>query len=247
MKAFKYCLCMFFILVFALSGCIPAKPDQTQLTQAPTMAEATPVVAETLPTATKVIPTSTRIPSTAVPEVRITAINNVNCRMGPSANFDLVGTLGQGESAVVKGQNSLTEQWWQIEMEDGKVCWVIGSAVNIEGDVSIVRNIASPPTPTGVNNSPMVVSTTAPTAGVPASAPTEKVNLVLDLTLKVENLCSVTHVVKMSGPMELKFTVEPGKTVEWQAARGVYTWTDNGVPGGPQELYVGVWTLTLCQ
>jgi len=71
--------------------------------------------------------------------------------------------------------------------------------------------------------------------------------LVLDMTLKVENLCSETAVVVVTGPMRLKYTVGPGQTVEYQAAQGTYTWLiDNLYPGGPQDLFQSVWTLTLC-
>jgi hypothetical protein len=45
----------------------------------------------------------------------------------------------------------------------------------------------------------------------------------------------------------LKYTVDPGQTVEYQVPQGTYTWMiDNLYPGGPQDLNINVWMLTLC-
>lgn len=77
---------------------------------------------------------------------------------------------------------------------------------------------------------------------------TPPANLVYDMTLKVENRCAEQHQVIMTGPTRLKFTVGPSQTVEYQAPQGTYTWMIDGLyPGGPQDLNINVWTLTLCQ
>lgn len=73
-------------------------------------------------------------------------------------------------------------------------------------------------------------------------------NPVLDITIKVKNNCSEQHTVIMNGPVRLKYIVDPGKTIEWQGARGTYSWTVDGITSNssPQYLSVAVWTLTLC-
>ena len=70
----------------------------------------------------------------------------------------------------------------------------------------------------------------------------------LDITIKVINLCSERHLVIFSGPVRLKYDVAPGATVEWQGAKGNYSWTVDGIPGeqSPMDLWESVWTLTLC-
>lgn len=73
-------------------------------------------------------------------------------------------------------------------------------------------------------------------------------NPILDITIKVSNHCPERSVVIFDGPVHLKYDVAPGETKEWQAAKGVYSWTVDGVPGqqSPMELWETVWTLTLC-
>ena len=113
-----------------------------------------------------------------------------------------------------------------------------------------------PPTATATFE-PMDPPTPEPTATAtlkpaPTKAPlkptaTQAANLVYDMTLKVTNLCDQQHVVIMTGPTRLKYTVDPGQTVEYQAPQGTYTWMiDNTYPGGPQDLNINIWTLTLC-
>ena len=109
------------------------------------------------------------------------------------------------------------------------------------------------PTPTQRATATLVKPTvayhypTATTIRLPTLAPTVS-NPVLDITIKVTNQCREQHTVLFDGPVHLKYVVDPGKTVEWQAARGTYSWTVDGVPGqqSPMELHVAVWTLTLC-
>ncbi len=95
--------------------------------------------------------------------------------------------------------------------------------------------------------SPVVVQPTQQPQVMPTSQPTAA-NLVLDITIKVTNLCSDRHVVIFEGPLHLKYDVGPGETKEWQGAKGTYSWTIDGVPGqqSPMDLWESVWTLTLC-
>lgn len=72
--------------------------------------------------------------------------------------------------------------------------------------------------------------------------------LTLDITLRVDNKCGESHTVVFNGPMRLKYTVPANSKLEYQAAHGTYTWlVDNTWQGGPQDLNVSVWVLTLCQ
>lgn len=109
---------------------------------------------------------------------------------------------------------------------------------------SIPKKLSASPTKISVNGSNNPVPTTRP-----ATNPTSTPKLPLEITIKVTNLCPEQHTVIMDGPTHLKFVVEPGTTKEWQGAKGIYTWTEDGItsPYSPQELYISVWTLTLCE
>lgn len=87
----------------------------------------------------------------------------------------------------------------------------------------------------------------SPPTSQPTSQPTVN-NPILDITIKVKNQCPDKSVVIFEGPVHLKYDVAPGETKEWQAAKGAYTWTVDGIPGqqSPMELWESVWTLTLC-
>lgn len=111
-------------------------------------------------------------------------------------------------------------------------------------DYSSSKNIVVP-TPT--SKSVVYVTPTAKPYNQPTLQPTVN-NPVLDITIKVANHCSERHVVIFEGPVHLKYDVGPGETKEWQGAKGVYSWTVDGIPGeqSPMELWISVWTLTLC-
>jgi hypothetical protein len=127
------------------------------------------------------------------------------------------------------------------------------------------------PTRTQVNTSgsrftPMYITKTPlkllPTLKIPTKKPTLKATLspptatvlstlrnpVYNITIKVTNYCSGTHTVIFEGPMHLKYIVDSGATVEWQATTGTYTYTIDGIPGdqSPVGLWETVWTLTIC-
>jgi len=102
-------------------------------------------------------------------------------------------------------------------------------------------------TPTTPPATPVIVQPTQQSQVLPTAQHTAS-NLVLDITIKVTNLCSDRHVVIFEGPLRLKYDVGPGETKEWQGAKGTYSWTVDGVPGqqSPMDLWESVWTLTLC-
>lgn len=97
------------------------------------------------------------------------------------------------------------------------------------------------------------IPTKKPTHKATYNSPTATVqstvrNPVYNITIKVTNYCSGTHTVIFEGPMHLKYVVDPGATVEWQATTGTYTYTIDGIPGNqsPIGLWQTVWTLTIC-
>ena len=59
------------------------------------------------------------------PGVMASANINVNCRLGPAANFPLVVSLKTGESAEVIGKNMDNGLYWKVRLENGKECWLL--------------------------------------------------------------------------------------------------------------------------
>jgi uncharacterized protein YraI len=59
----------------------------------------------------------------------------VNVRSGPGLDFELLGRLEEGVSAVVIGRNDLGD-WWLIEFETGEngLAWVADAVVDFTGD-----------------------------------------------------------------------------------------------------------------
>lgn len=109
-------------------------------------------------------------------------------------------------------------------------------------------SIPTSPPPTAIPTTAIPPTAIPPTAPPPTAIPVQPTqsNLVLDITIEVENQCSVQHTVIFDGPQHLKFVVDPGALVAWQAAHGTYSWTVDGVYDGTQDLYTAHWRLTLC-
>ena len=77
-----------------------------------------------------------------------------NVRSGPAPDFDLLGQLEAGDTAVVVGQSE-TGDWWQIEYDAGVdgLAWVANAVVELVGDRATVPVVVVPlepgaPTPT---------------------------------------------------------------------------------------------------
>jgi len=57
-------------------------------------------------------------------EPTVTALLDLNCRSGPGTGFENVGTLLEGESALVDGQNSAGTWVWILNPDAQGHCWV---------------------------------------------------------------------------------------------------------------------------
>ena len=88
----------------------------------------------------------------------------VNVRQGPGTAYPLVGTVDPGVTYRVTGKNE-AQDWWQVELGNGTVGWVIGLLVNASSqanDVAVVTDIPAPPE--------AVVAAAAPAAAPAAAA-----------------------------------------------------------------------------
>jgi len=67
-------------------------------------------------------PAPTEEPEDCDPEVK--ALLDLNCRLGPGTGFENVGTLLEGESTLVDGQNSAGTWVWILNPDALGHCWV---------------------------------------------------------------------------------------------------------------------------
>jgi hypothetical protein len=108
-----------------------------------------PVVLATLPPPTLTAPPSETptITPTSTPSIPMISVTvNTNCRLGPLPDYPNQGALVVGQKVELKGKNK-SGDWWYIENPNkpGEFCWVWGQYAVIEGDVSSLEVIPSPP------------------------------------------------------------------------------------------------------
>jgi hypothetical protein len=84
--------------------------------------------------------------------------DQVNVRVGPGVEYDLIGVLISGQRQAALGR-SPGGDWIQIEYPgvEGNVAWVYAPLVNLEGQ-GFLQVVEPPPTPT-----PRITSTIDPT------------------------------------------------------------------------------------
>jgi len=102
-------------------------------------------------------PDSTPTPS--VPTVSVSV--NTNCRTGPGTQYDLVGGVNVGQSAVVVGKSTSTGYWIINNLNGSGTCWLWGQYATVSGNTANLPEYPVPPTPT-----PSPTPTLAPPAPV---------------------------------------------------------------------------------
>jgi hypothetical protein len=72
---------------------------------------------------------------------------NAYCRFGPDPVFDSLDVAMKGQTYLIDGQDA-AHAWFRILLEPNKYCWVLQSTGSATGDLSKLRVLLSPPTPT---------------------------------------------------------------------------------------------------
>jgi len=72
---------------------------------------------------------------------------NANCRSGPDKIFPVLDVAMKGRSYPIDGRN-LDASWLRIMLAPGRGCWVPSNTGTSSADLSGVRVLISPPTPT---------------------------------------------------------------------------------------------------
>ncbi len=124
------------------------------------------------PTATPATPTPT-VPSTP----QLTALTDLNVRIGPDMFYDLAGLLPAGASTEITGKSDNGE-WWQVKFAPAPngLGWITADpAFSTVTNAQNVPIAAAPPTPTGTptatpTDTPTITPTNSPVP--PTSTPT---------------------------------------------------------------------------
>jgi hypothetical protein len=72
---------------------------------------------------------------------------NVNCHFGPGPIYDVLDVAMKGKSYPIDGRNA-ANTWFRIMLEPNKGCWVLENTGSATGDLSKLRVLIDPPTPT---------------------------------------------------------------------------------------------------
>jgi hypothetical protein len=72
---------------------------------------------------------------------------NANCHTGPGLIYDVLDVALKGESYPIDGRNQAGD-WVRLMLDENKGCWVMAKTGVASGDITGVRVLATPPTPT---------------------------------------------------------------------------------------------------
>jgi uncharacterized protein YkwD len=149
-----------FLWLSVASACVPAPVVEARVeppeTSQPTFT-VTIATSPTLPPATataavtNILPPDPPVSSTQI----VTAVQNANCRSGPSTVFDVQGSLWIGDSASLLGRTE-DGQWLLVLPQEGEnSCWVFAELVQLAEEVELehLSVVAAPPTPTPLPSS----------------------------------------------------------------------------------------------
>lgn len=140
-----------FVLIFAMLACnLPngnsgeSEITATPLAPLPPTNTAAPTVENTAtaaPTETQIVPTLT----VSIPP-EISMINNSNCRLGPSTNYNVVDQIANSEVMDVIGRDD-KNTWWQVVNETGRKCWIFHENARPNRDFADLPIGDAPPLP----------------------------------------------------------------------------------------------------
>jgi len=122
------------------------QPTETQTVQ-PTD---TAVPTDTLVPTDTPAPTDTSTVSPTPPDLKAVVSQNAFVRSGPGLVYPRTGTVEVGAILDVQGRSS-DSKWLYIVLPDKTSAWIALSVVTIDFDVSILPEVANPPTPTEVD------------------------------------------------------------------------------------------------
>ncbi len=132
-----------------------------------------------LPTTTNTpLPTLTRPPtSTPQPQIEVIA-SSANVRQGPGANYEVVGVMVAGDTAVILAKTQ-DGSWYNVQLADGSRVWVASSVVELvnaaqANAIRVAVTIPAPPLAAAPTSPPNPTSPPATSAAtMPPAPPTQ--------------------------------------------------------------------------
>jgi hypothetical protein len=161
----------------AAGGVVPLAIASSTSTLVPATAEATLTPSPSTTPAATPSATATPAPPTATTEPRVAVgLNAVFLRRGPGTNYVQIGTLGQGEEAVVTARFGEGEAaWFEILTGDGRTGWLSAGVVEwiaAQSPDTVPTAASIPPTPVPTNTpTPTVTPTVPATPTLPPPGP----------------------------------------------------------------------------
>ncbi len=116
----------------------PPPPSNTPAPPPPSNTPAPPPPSETLTPTPGAAPTAT--PAQAV---QLAVISDTQVYDGPGFDYDVIGSLQEGDHVVVVGRNA-DSSWWQFYFQDG-LAWVPGAALDVISAAQEVPVRSAPP------------------------------------------------------------------------------------------------------
>jgi hypothetical protein len=191
-----------------------------------------------VPTATEtatLVPTETFTPTPETPMVMVTV--NTNCRIGPGAQYGLLGALLVGEKAEIVGV-ATSGPYVIIDNPDnpGELCWLWLEYAQITGEIDLAPLMTPPPTPTP---EPFTVKSVTASVDVANSNGPCPFKFTFTAEIEVNRPGDVTYEWKRSdnasSPSKMISFTEAGKksvTTTWQLGGGGFSYS------GWQQLHI---------
>ncbi len=121
---------------------------------------ATPSLTRTLSPTPAKSPTPTATATSADVNASVNGTKPINIRTGDSSDFGLLTSLQPGVTVKVIGISRVHNDWFQIELPDGRKGWVSARLVTVIGNLATVPFVNPPPRP--IATRPPVVPTAKP-------------------------------------------------------------------------------------
>ena len=203
-------LAILLVLVLFLLACGTSKPTATAPTNVP-------------PTATLVPPTATPQPTLTptLEVVRVSPVNNTNCRSGPSTDYPVQVSLPANSEAKVLGLSADGEYYFvENPQSAGNGCWVKGSLVTVIGSITFLPVFTPPVVPT---RSYPTAPPAEPTAACDKSG-----------TISIINNTGGLVTLYLIGPAKFTFKISTGSQ-SISVCPGSYSYTGYGCGGASKN------------
>lgn len=126
----------------------------------PTQTSTEEIIAPIVPTDSQIQPTvDTRLVSTPTPQITVSG-RSVLVRNGPSTDYEVLGTLFEGDTAPIIAKNN-DNTWYLIQLENGDRGWVGSSLVELTNTdlLTLIPIVTVSATSSSLSTAPVILNT----------------------------------------------------------------------------------------